>query len=164
MKRINISRMATAIGVAGVLGVASLAIAADKKSEAAPAVTKLEQLPTLANVRVVNATPAQLARLAKERASSTEGMRAFVDPVSRQLRPATPDDMAAPAAAAPSAPVQTFGLSGGGVGARLSDEHMAYSVAHIDADGKVRQECLEDKQSAEAALKAGAPKGDSHEK
>ena len=97
MKRINITYVATAAGVASVLAVAALATAG-KKAEAPPpaaAVTAPSTLMKFENVRVVNATPEQLARVAREH-KSANGLTAWVDPASGVLRAATPEEAAAP--------------------------------------------------------------------
>jgi hypothetical protein len=182
MKVINITRMATAIGVAGVFGVASMAIAADTKpaaKPAVPAVTDPATLPKFAGVRVVNATPEQLAALAKERATS-QGMRAYVDPTTKQLRPATPEDLAAESAAAPAAKAgvarrsalaapeaavaEVTTLENGARTMALGEEHMSFAIAHIAKDGSVHQDCVEDHKSAVTAVKGAAPEGDRHDK
>ena len=78
MKRINITHLATAAGVASVLAVAALATAG-KKVEAprpAAAITNPSTLMKFENVRVVNATPEQLALVAREQKGAS-GMKAW---------------------------------------------------------------------------------------
>jgi len=171
MKRINITQVATAIGVAGVL-------AADAKKSAPPAptaVTNPDKLPQYANVVVMKATPAQIAAFSGERPAANVGMRAYMDPATKQLRPGTPDDFAAEAAAAPAAKslaaakgvakrsaavsaeaagtVQTT-MSDGTVSVMLDESYMSYSVATVKADGSVKQDCVEGQPSDKAALKS----------
>jgi hypothetical protein len=163
MKRINITHAATVFGVAGLLGVASLAIAADQKpaaSKAAPAMTDPAKLAKFANVVVVKATPEQLAAIAHERRTGELGMKIAVDPVTKRIRQYTPDDAAEQAAAEPPAPAEAaateFTTSSGVKGVVLNSSSMAYAVAHVGNDGKVRQACLENQANDEAAMKASA--------
>jgi len=174
MKIFNITRVATAAGIAGALAVAAIAYASGHKA-AAPAplnavITDPATLPKFAHVVVVNATPAQIAAKARSRSSLAMGQRAYVDPETKQLRPAFAEELAAEAAATPSnavesaAPVVTV-LANGTKVAKVDESYMTYAVARIDASGSIKQECVTDKPSAEAALRAAVATGaDSHEK
>lgn len=171
MKRINITHLATAAGVASVLAVAALATAG-KKAEAplpAAAVTEPSTLMKFENVRVVNATPEQLALVAREH-KSTQGVMAWVDPASGVLRPATADELAAAAAAEPaateSAAAPEVRAVGSLRGVSLDESHMAHAVVRIGADGKLEQACVEDQPNEKAALAkfVNAPEVDRHEK
>ncbi len=181
MKTINITRMSTAIGVAGMLGVAALAIAADQPVAiaATPSITDPATLKKYSHVRVINATPGQ--RAAAESAGSLSGMKAYVDS-SGQLRAATQQEIEAEAAAAAgasnakaapaaarrsavsSAPA-VFVADNGAQAELTTDADMAYAVAVVDKDGKVKQACIEGQPNDKAAL-AVAVAGvevDSHE-
>jgi hypothetical protein len=170
MKRINITHLATAAGVASVLAVAALATAG-KKAEAprpAAAVTNPSTLMKFENVRVVNATPEQLAQVAREQKSAS-GMKAWVDPASGVLRAATPEELKAEAAAQPateSTAAPELFLAGSAHGVALDESHMAHAVARIGADGKPEQACIEDQPNEKAALAKfeNAPEVDRHEK
>lgn len=169
MKRINITRLATAAGAATVLAVAAIAIAG-KKAEAprpAAAVTDPSTLMKFENVRVVNATPEQLAMVAREQKSAS-GMKAWVDPASGVLRAATPEELTAEAAAQPAVSTdlgETYAV-GNARGVALDESHMAHAVARVGADGKLEQACIEDQPNEMAALAKfeNAPEVDSHEK
>jgi len=162
MKRINITQAAAVIGVAGLLGVASIAIAGDQnsnKKSTAPTFTNPDSLPKFDHVKVVNATPEQLAAFASHKTPSV-GMKAAVDPTSLQLRPLTAEDAAALAPApeaqgAPSGPI-AFTTSEGLHGVLLDESSMSYAVAQVGKDGKVRQACLDGQANDEAAMKAAA--------
>jgi hypothetical protein len=177
MKRSNITHTALALAVAGALGTAALAAEPSKKA-AAPAAQATA--PVYEHVKVVNATPELLAQIAAERQSKAAGMRAYVDG-NGQLRAATAEDLAAEAATpqartalARSAAPQARGaavstvptrasLSGStakarsagvGVGVQLDDSTMAYSVATIGPDGKLKEDCVTGQPNGPAALKA----------
>jgi hypothetical protein len=169
MKRINITYLATAAGVAGVLAIAAFATAGKKAEAPKPvaAVTEPSTLMKFENVRVMNATPEQIAMLANEHKSSA-GLTAWVDPASGVLRAATPDELAAQAAAEPAQTTdlgETYAL-GDARGRSLDESHMAHAVVRVDADGKLEQACIEDQPSEVAALAkfVNAPEVDSHEK
>jgi hypothetical protein len=169
MKRINITYLATAAGVASVLAIAAFATAGKKAEAPAPvaAVTEPSTLMKFENVRVVNATPEQLAMVANEHKSS-KALTAWVDPASGGLRAPTPDELAAEAAAQPAQNTdlgETYAV-GHVRGVSLDESHMAHAVVRVNADGKLEQACIEDQPSEVAALAkfVNAPEVDSHEK
>lgn len=165
MKRINITQAAAVIGVAGLLGVASLASAGDQKSN----VTDPAKLPKFANVVIQTATPTQRAAAAASRAPMV-GQKVAVDAATGQIRPLTDAESialsagipaasdASTAAAAPAAPVDITSTDGS-PGLVLDESSMAYAVATIGPDGKVRQACVEGQPNDKAALKAAAKSG-----
>lgn len=57
--------------------------------------------------------------------------------------------------------VRTFTARGGAVGADLGESHMVYSVATVDADGKLRMECVTGADHADAAVHDHAHADDS---
>ena len=179
MKTINITRVSTAIGVAGMLvGVAALAIAADQPvaTAATPSITDPATLKKYAHVRVINATPEQRAAAAS--AGSISGMKAYVDS-SGQLRAATQQEIEAEAAAASNAKVAApaaarrsavssapavFVAENGAQAELATDADMAYAVALVDKKGKVKQACIEGQPNDKAALAVAAGvEVDSHE-
>lgn len=169
MKRINITYLATAAGVASVLAIAAFATAGKKAEAPQPvaAVTEPSTLMKFENVRVVNATPEQLASIAREH-RGTQGVMAWVDPASGVLRPATPEELAAGAADEPAVATdlgETYAV-GDAHGVSLDESHMAHAVVRIGADGKLEQSCVEDQPNEKAALAKfeSAPEVDSHEK
>jgi hypothetical protein len=178
MKILNLTRVATATGIAGALVIAAIAFASGDESKnplpVTAAVTDPATLPVFEHSRVVNATPEQLAALARSTHASqyAAGQRAYVDTVTGRLRPATPEDLAAEAQAASeagtpeaAAPVETVNEDGA-TGATLDDSYMSYAVARVEPDGSVKQDCVENQPNEAAALKtaAAAPGADSHEK
>jgi len=172
MKKLNITRLAIAAGVTGVVVVAAISFASGAKSTTpAAAITDPATLPKFANVTVVNATPEQIAALQRTETASgfAVGQRAYVDPATKQLRPALPEELVAEAAAARSAPAAEAVVTttaGGGKHAKLDESFMSYAVAHIESDGSVKQDCVENQPSEQAALQAAvaAPGVDRHEK
>jgi len=158
-KRINITHAATVFGVAGVLGIASFALAADQKpatTKSAATITDPATLARFDHVKVVAATPEQLAAIAHERSTGALAMKVAVDPVTLKIRQFLPEDAAAttPAAQAPSTGPVEITTPSGVQGMVLDESFMAYAVAHRAPDGKVRQACLENQKNDETALKA----------
>ena len=178
MKTFNITRIAAATSIAGALVVAAIAHSSgDNSTHQQPVtagVTDPSTLPVFEHVRVVNATPEQLAALARSANTSeyAAGQRAYVDPETKQLRPAFPEELAAEAKAAAAvvapqatAPVETTTESGA-TSVTLDDSYMSYAVARKEPNGSVKQDCIENQPSEAAALNAAAaaPGVDSHEK
>jgi hypothetical protein len=174
MKILNITRVATATGIAGALAVAAIAYASSNKTPSAPtsvaSVTDPATLPKFAHVQVINATPEQIAVLGKESSQRALSQRAYVDPATRQLRAALPEELAAEAAAAKSAPVVADAvvtrLANGAKRATVDESYMSYATATVQADGTVKQDCVTGQPNERAALTvASASQGvDRHEK
>jgi hypothetical protein len=178
MKRINITRLATAAGVASVLAMSSLASAADQPAKA-PAITDPATLMKFDNVRVVNATPEQIA--AAQNTAASSGMKAYAD-ANGTLRAPTQADVDAEAAsasakvAAPAAAKRsTFAARSASTtittakGIQLeaaTAEDMSYAVAVVGKDGKLKQMCIEGQPGDQAALAKAesAQEVDTHEK
>jgi hypothetical protein len=170
MKKIHITRLATIAGVAGTLAIASLANAADQKAA-----------PQKVTVKVINATPEQIAHFDRMSAQSSSGMRAYVDADTKQLRAATEADLieaaarpAAPAAARRSAAFVAEAaktapgpetLASGATKMVLDESYLSYAVATVGKDGKIKQACVDQQPNQQAALEVAAKSGvDSHEK
>lgn len=176
MKRINITRAAALVGVAGLLGLASTAIAADQKpaaKPAAPAYTDPATLPKFKNVVVINATAEQRATANAAPTAPMVGQKAYVNPLTGELRPAAIEDLveaaampsAAPAAAEGAAASNEIVVENGGVVGLLDESTFVYSVAHIGPDGKAHYMCADQHLNSEAALEATkAAQEHSHEK
>ena len=169
MKRINITHLATAAGVAGVLAIAAVATAG-KQAEAprpAAAITNPSTLMKFENVRVVNATPEQLAMIAREQKSKS-ALTAWVDPASGVLRAATPDELQADAATQPAVSESTARVltAGNARGVTLDESSMAHAVVRINADGSLEEACVEGQPNEKTALAqfVNAPEVDRHEK
>ena len=178
MKTFNLTRIAAAASIAGALVVAAIAhSSAENSTQPQPAtagVTNPSSLPVFEHVRVVNATPEQLAALARgsDASGHVAGQRAYLDAETKRLRPAFPEELAAEAKAASAAvapeaaaPVVTT-TDSGATGVALDDSYMSYAVARKEPNGSVQQDCLENQPSEAAALKTAAtvPGADSHEK
>jgi hypothetical protein len=177
MNKLNITRVAIAASITGAL-VAAIGFASGAKSTneqpASASFTDPATLPQFEHARVVNATPEQIAALARESANSAHvvGQRAYIDANTKQLRPAFPDELAAEAAAARSAPAVASTApivsttDEGARGMSLDESFMSYATARIEPDGSVKQDCLENQPSEKAALQAAAaaPGVDSHDK
>jgi hypothetical protein len=179
MKKLNLTRFAMAASVAGALVVAAIGFASsarpDKAQPTAASFTDPATLPKFEHVRVVNATPAELASLAREAANRSEamGQRAYLDAETRKLRAAFPDELAAEAAAAKSAAaaspapaLQETTMANGATRVVLDESSMTYAVARIESDGSVKSDCVTDQPSEKAALSAAvaAPGVDKNEK
>jgi hypothetical protein len=167
MNKLNITRIARATGVAGALVVAAIGFASATKTTTQPAAASFTDpatLPKFDHVLVVNATPAELASLAREAATRSEtavGQRAYIDAETRVLRPAFPDELAAEAAAArsaaaasPAPALQETTMANGATRVVLDESSMAYAVARIESDGSVKSDCVTDQPSEKAALDA----------
>jgi hypothetical protein len=131
-------------------------------SAAEPAQTGLLKLP---NVRIENASPAQVNAAAKaSKGNAQAGVRAFKDKDSGNLRDQTPEEMVedgitsaqqsmAKAAAAPAAAI-TSSTTGRAV-VLVDESFMSNTVAVKDASGKLTMECVTGKDAATKSI-AGA--------
>jgi len=77
------------------------------------------------------------------------GMRVAVDPATGRPRPLTAEEArvldamdAAARKARPAPALQSFRAKGGGVGLKLDESYMVYSVATVGADGHLDMECI----------------------
>ena len=161
MRKIHITRFATAAGITSAIAIASVAFAADQK----PATNKV-------TVKFVTAPPALMAKYGTDSTPSQTGMRAYVDADTKQLRAATQAELnesaaasAAPAAAKRSASVAKVSsgpiaekLANGATRVALDESYLSYAVANIGPDGKVKQECVDQQPNAETALRVAASK------
>lgn len=82
------------------------------------------------------------------------GVRVFIDPVTKRIRPPEPGEAEAlaPGAQAPQAAPQAIFHRTGAVGLRLDDSFMSYFVATKNADGTLSFQCVAGKQAAESAV------------
>jgi Cleaved Adhesin Domain len=166
------------VGVASSLAIAAMASTAS----AADNVTDPATLPKFEHVVVVNLAAKQPSRPVKSPAPATQaGMRAYIDPVTKQLRQPTGEELAQQAAASKSALARTLTSTAvtdesgvdyssaathrpdGSVSVKVGDELMSYEVAHIAPDGSVTHECVGPQPNEKAALQAKT-KERSHEK
>jgi hypothetical protein len=170
MKKIHITRLAAIAGVSGALMATSIATAGEQK-----------RAPQKVTVTVINATPDQIAHFDRISSQTNAGMRAYVDADTKQFRPATQAELneSARRVAAPSAAKRSTGLAAeaarvgpqaeslanGSKKVALDDSYLSYAVATIGKDGKVKQACVDQQPSQQAALAAAAKAGvDSYEK
>jgi hypothetical protein len=96
---------------------------------------------------------------AETEVTPSAGMRIAIDAATGLPRALTAkeaaelDALAAKSRATARAPaVRTFTARGGAIGANLDESHMVYSVATVDADGKLRMECVTGADHADAAV------------
>ena len=140
-------------------------------AQAQPAVPNVNGRMVFPNVRVENA-PAPV-----DQPSSAPGQRAFIDPVTRQLREPTPEEIAALEQAGArrtrtfrlaAAPTVIVAGPNGSAMAILGDEYMVYTVATTGANGKVSVDHATGPKEAATRMNAKAPakagKGADHDR
>jgi hypothetical protein len=168
-----------------VAAISSAAAAHEPVTPAAANVTDPAKLPKFEHVVVVNmaATRQGNAPAKKHAPAMQAGMRAYIDPQTKQFRAPTPEEIAQETAASKSALTRnlrsaaaseagavpasaTLRRSDGSVSVQLGDEFMSYEVARKAPDGTVTHECVGQKPGDEAALSAAFGKHEerSHEK
>jgi len=129
-----------------------------------PSANGLLQLP---NVRIETATPKQQAQAARMGSSVQSGMRAYVNPVTGELRDQTPEEMmesgAASAKAASFSSPKSYTLASGATVMPLDESFMSNAIASKDAAGKVRFQCLDGRESVSQALTGKAAKEHRHD-
>jgi len=144
------------------LAAAPAAVAGD----ALPSANGLLQLP---NVRIETATPQQQAQAGRMGSSVQSGMRAYVNPVTGELRDQTPEEMMEAGAATNakaasfSAPKFSYTLASGATVLPLDESFMSNAIATKDAAGKVRFQCLDGRESVSQALTGKAAKEHRHD-
>ncbi|MEZ5400225.1 MAG: hypothetical protein R2729_11195 [Bryobacteraceae bacterium] len=97
------------------------------------------------------------AKKAEQPAAAGEGgVKAYVDPVTKQLRAPEHNEPAIPPQASSRAGVAltTHAIASprGGAGMMLGPEHEVFSVAKVGADGKVTFECVRGDKAADKAV------------
>jgi hypothetical protein len=138
--------------------------------QAQPAVPNVNGRMVFPNVRVENA-PAPV-----DQPSAAQGQRAFIDPVTRQLREPTPEEIVALEQAGAlkartlrlAAPTVVVEGSDGSATAILGDEYMVYTVATTGANGKVSMDHATGPKDAAVKMNTKAPakagKGADHDR
>ena len=164
MKRINITQLAAVAAVAGTLG-APAALAGDEiRKPPAPQAKAATGAP---KVIFVNATPEQRARAQQADAAAASVMRAYLDGAGN-LRAPTVDDLTAEAAAARAPAAGRAGArtalaaaatpqvvsAHGGNRIDVDESAMSYSVATVQPDGQVKQDCVTGVAAATDAVKS----------
>jgi hypothetical protein len=180
-RRITRGWLGSALALAAISTAAS---AHDGPTAAAANVTDPAKLPKFEHVVVVNMAAHQASAPARKQAPAVQaGMRAYIDPQTKQLRAPTPEDIAQEAAARKSALARnlksaaasadgvmptsaTLRRPDGSVSVQLGDEFMSYEVARKAPDGAVTHECVGPQPGEKAALIAALGKHEdrSHEK
>lgn len=134
----------------GLTGAAGLAFAAP------PQLASEGGLLVLPNVKVEkSAVPIDAAA---GKTAGTNGMKAYRDSETGQLRRPTADDLAAELAAAAAAPapaapsVRITTGANGRRSAQLDETFLSYVVVKRDADGKLAEQCVAGEQQALKAL------------
>lgn len=130
---------------------ALLAGTAQADTAAHPAAGAL-QLP---NVRMQMATPRLLEQAARSTGAS-QGMRAYINPETNELRDQTPEEMFMAAPVVKAARAKTLAKAAaspsGGVVMETDEDMMSYSVVSRDASGKLNSQCVSGEKSALQAL------------
>lgn len=180
-RRVKRGWLGSALALAAISAAAS---AHDAPTPASANVTDPAKLPKFEHVIVVNMAAQQARLTAKRPAPATQaGMRAYIDPQTKQFRAPTPEELAQEAAASRSALARTLKSAAatepgvvptsatlrrpdGSVSVELGDEFMSYEVARKAPDGTVTHECVGQQPGDKAALSAASSKhGErSHEK
>jgi hypothetical protein len=158
MKRSHAGK-AAAIGAAALCGLIVAGVAmARPPAKATPETAKQTREERLAEWRANLKTPDSVFAL-------SNAMRAFIDPLTGQLREPTAEDLAALNRAAgrirssSEAAVEVFELSGGGIGAAVPEELASSMTAHIEADGSLELSCHQGSPDGDAAAAAPAATG-----
>ena len=129
-----------------------LSVAADLGAVSAPTISKQAPTPATATGAIEPAA---------------QGMRVYIDPITKKLREPTQEELAAPpdvsATTLNPAPQKVLAGPHGSVGMVLDESHMVHSVATINPDGSVSMDCITGKANAEKALtktpRSGQPAG-----
>ena len=152
----RVSRSLPARGrtLCALLGTAALAVAVPAAADNTASPSGLMKFK---NVQVVNGTPEQVAA-AQAPSSMQQGMRAFVDPVTGQLREPTAEEAAETGSHAKSASarasVATAMMSArGSMVIQLDDSFMMNSIVKRDAAGKLHAYCIDGHQDIAALLR-----------
>jgi hypothetical protein len=155
------------LALSGVLQGLLLLAGAQVALAAPPAVTHEGGLLKLKNVRIEAASPAQALEASRTNpVAGQAGLRAFIDPVTGQLREQGSEEMIdqAKAAPAPVAAKSTFTTSFGAVGVMLDESYMSNAVVTKDASGKARLQCVTGAEAAQSqVLKGQAGKAHNHD-
>jgi hypothetical protein len=166
------SRLALLAALAALVAAAVLQLAprqGDRSVEAASVARPPAAAPA-AVVPVASDVPAAPSKPAPRRAAGLqgEGMRAYIDPDTGQLREAEQEELAPPSAEraarvagteevqSSEAPDLNFPLGAGGVGRPVDDSTMVYTVATIGPDGTLRVEHAQGGATARKKVAAGS--------
>ena len=134
--------------------VQSLIVAAPAVIAAAPEFPSAGGLLVLPNVRV---EMAQQPVDGKSMLGRQNGMKAYKDRETGQLRKVTPEEMQEEAQSTPpdnnAANARVTTSASGGKSAQLDESFMSYAVVRKGADGKVDMQCVTGESQLKAALK-----------
>lgn len=141
------------------------AIALPAQAENATQTAGLLRLP---NVTFAPATPQQMQQAARIDGRGTQGMRAYIDPESNELRGQSPEERFMTPEVSVGKSRAKAGLvmrpsATGGVLMEVDESVMSYSLVKRNASGKVEMQCVTGEQAARAALLRPFTKEDGHE-
>jgi len=113
----------------------------------------------LSNVRLHAATPRQLQQAARIDGGATQGLRAYINPETNELRDQNPEEMfmAEPVikAARSKTAAKAMASPTGGVVMETDESMMSFAVVSRDAKGKISSQCVAGEKSAVEALARG---------
>jgi hypothetical protein len=143
--------MIVALLGAGVAGAADMA----------PTAPNQNGVMTFPNVRVETAPP----HATRMPAAAQTGMRAYIDPATGALRPASPDELMleslqgqfAAYMLQQSPPLTEFVTQSGAIGIRLDESQMVFSVVQKSHDGALNEFCVVGPEQATKLLYLKAP-------
>lgn len=120
------------------------------------------------NVTMAPATPQQMQQAARIDGRGTQGLRAYIDPETNQLRGQAPEErfQTPEMSAAKSRSKATLiarPSATGGVLMEVDESVMSYSMVTRGAGGKIVMQCVTGEEAARAALLRGFVKEDRHE-
>jgi len=140
----------------GAACVAALVIASPLASAASPQLVSKDGLLVLPNVKIAAVTSAQADGLAKASSHRENGLKAYKDKDTGQLRKANPEELLDEAVAAArsndASTVEVHSSPLGGQVAVLNDSFMSDLVVHKTADGKFEEQCVTGDEAAKRAL------------
>lgn len=148
--------------------VAVFAIVSPLTFATTPQLASKDGLLVLPNVKIAAVTPAQADGLAKAPGHRENGLKAYKDKDTGQLRKANPEELLDEAVAAArsndASTVEVHSNPLGGEVAVLNDSFMSDLVVHKTADGKLEEQCVTGDEAAQRALVSTTKKEATNEK
>ena len=135
-----------------------LALLATAPALADPAAQPGNGLMRFPNVIVKIATPEQLQQAVRVDSRGTQGMRAYIDPETNELRDQFPEEMhftpqaVTKSARGKSSFAKSVVSSMPGVGMEVDEDAMSYSVVSRDPTGKINMQCVTGEKAALSAM------------
>ena len=163
--RNRLPRRAAVLAAASAIALVS---ASSLAGAATPQLASKDGLLVLPNVKIVAVTPAQAEGLAKAPGHRENGLKAYKDKDTGQLRKANPEELLDEAVAAArsndASTVEVHSSPLGGQVAVLNDSFMSDLVVHKTADGKFEEQCVTGDEAAKRALVSTTKKEATNEK